>query len=175
MTRQRLDEMLASEGIGVCMRDAEQRVLSQNEHCREVCGERGGTVCDNGCIRLCEDDTARADDSEGSRLYADSEIFGRACDVTVIQSGDTRMTLLQPLEARHRRALSAFIDAGLSAREMAVIELVVQGLSNSQICERLNIARATLRTHLNRAYRKAREHGVEPLDLPPSRQAELRD
>jgi len=174
MAQQRLDETLASEGIGICLRDAGQRVLSQNDHCREVCGERGGAVCDAGCISLCDGDTARDGDSEGSRLYADSAIFGHACDVTVIQSGDTRVTLLQPLQARHRRALSAFIDAGLSKREMAVIELVVQGLSNKQICERLHIARATLRTHLNRAYRKAGEHGIEPMDLPPSRQAELR-
>lgn len=174
MTEQPLDDVLAAKGIGVCVRDAQQRVISQNEHCSSICGDRTGNICDEGCVSQCKQDTARAEDSEGSRLYADSDMFGEHCDVTVIQTGDKRVTLLQPLEARHQRALSAFIDAGLSEREMAVIQLVVQGLTNSEICTQLNIARATLRTHLNRAYRKAREHGVAPLDLPPSRQAELK-
>lgn len=169
-----LEQTLGDRGIGVCVRDGEQRVQSQNEACADLCGDRQGQTCDEGCVELCQADQARSEDAEGTRLYADKQIFGKSHDVTVIQSGDKRITLLQPLEARHQRALSAFLDAGLTKREMEVIGLVVQGRSNSEICEQLCISKATLRTHLNRAYRKAREHGVPPVDLPPSRQAELK-
>jgi DNA-binding CsgD family transcriptional regulator len=168
-----LDKVLGERGIGVCVRDSGQNVLSQNEASTALCGDRVGSACEEGCITLCKEDRSRAEDAEGTRLYADAELFGSPHDVTVIQSGEQRITLIQPLEARHQRALSAFTDAGLTPRENEVIELVVRGASNADICQQLCISHATLRTHLNRAYRKAREHGVPPVDLPPSRQAEL--
>ncbi len=42
----------------------------------------------------------------------------------------------------------------LSARELEVLRLVQQGLSNQQIAARLNIATSTVKTHINNIYGK---------------------
>jgi len=46
-------------------------------------------------------------------------------------------------------------DAGLTARELEITTLVGQGLSNTEIAERLFISPATAKTHVNRAMMKA--------------------
>jgi LuxR family transcriptional regulator, maltose regulon positive regulatory protein len=42
----------------------------------------------------------------------------------------------------------------LSARELEVLQLVDQGLSNQEIAARLNIAASTVKTHINNIYSK---------------------
>jgi len=44
--------------------------------------------------------------------------------------------------------------AGLSAREVEVLRLVAQGLTNEQIAEQLVISYRTVTTHLNSIYTK---------------------
>ncbi|RMX03070.1 DNA-binding response regulator [Corticibacter populi] len=45
-------------------------------------------------------------------------------------------------------------DAMLSARETEILRLVVDGLSNREIAERLHLSRYTVETHVKRIYRK---------------------
>lgn len=44
--------------------------------------------------------------------------------------------------------------AGLTPREWAVVEWLVQGLSNPQIASRLNISPRTVQKHLQRTFKK---------------------
>jgi DNA-binding NarL/FixJ family response regulator len=69
-------------------------------------------------------------------------------------------------------------DVGLSPREVEILALITQGLSNQQIAERLFLTINTLKTHIRGAYRKigatsraqavawALQHGFAPPDGP---------
>jgi len=59
---------------------------------------------------------------------------------------------MRPAGARLRALLRA--RYGLSAREAEVLELALQGLANKEIAAALGLAVGTVRTHLERAYRK---------------------
>ncbi|MFJ5262426.1 response regulator [Streptomyces sp. NPDC088387] len=43
---------------------------------------------------------------------------------------------------------------GLTRREAEVLTLIAQGLSNTEICDRLVVSRATVKTHINRIFAK---------------------
>jgi DNA-binding NarL/FixJ family response regulator len=49
--------------------------------------------------------------------------------------------------ARARRAPDVLIDAGMTPREIEVIELIGEGLSNKEIAQRLGIALHTVKSH----------------------------
>jgi DNA-binding CsgD family transcriptional regulator len=67
-------------------------------------------------------------------------------------------------------------DAGLSPREVEILALITQGLSNQQIVERLQLTINTLKSHIRSIYRKIRassrsqavawamQHGFAPPD-----------
>ena len=47
---------------------------------------------------------------------------------------------------------------GLTPREAEVLALIAEGLSNAQICSRLVVSQATVKTHINRIYAKIGAH-----------------
>jgi len=62
------------------------------------------------------------------------------------------------LNARSRISFTkntqALVYLGISERELEVLELVAQGLSNQQIADRLFVSINTVKTHLSRLYEK---------------------
>ncbi len=164
-----LAEALAAADVGVCVKDSEQRVLMQNEACLRVCGRQQGSVCTEGCMALYAGDRAPQWKGWGPRVYRNSRIHGSFHDVTLLCSAERIITFLQPLRDRYAMALEYFRDKGLTRRETEVISLIVKGVRNSDICERLAISKATLRTHLNHIYGKFRERGEIPEFIPANR------
>ena len=53
--------------------------------------------------------------------------------------------------------------SGFSSREKQVTALLVQGLINSSIAERLNLTLKTVQNYRNNIYRKLRVHNTEGL------------
>jgi DNA-binding NarL/FixJ family response regulator len=58
---------------------------------------------------------------------------------------------------REQSTATAEVDQ-LTTREREVLDLVVHGLSNKEICERLNVTLAAVRFHLKHIYQKLHVH-----------------
>ncbi len=167
-----LHDALLDGAVAVCVKDADGRVLMQDARCRQICGERSGTVCNDGCMALFAADHDRQWRDWGSSTYGNRTINGALFDVTMICSPQRITTLLQPLEERHHGALAHYARAGLTPREQEVLALALRGSTNAQIGAHLGISRATLRTHLNRIYAKLRQRGISTEFLPGCRARE---
>ncbi|MEU9337707.1 response regulator transcription factor [Streptomyces sp. NPDC048290] len=59
----------------------------------------------------------------------------------------------RPAEGDRGPEVAALPD-GLTPREAEVLALIAQGLSNTEICDRLTVSRATVKTHINRIFAK---------------------
>ncbi|MER6085715.1 response regulator transcription factor [Streptomyces sp. NPDC001833] len=89
------------------------------------------------------------------RTWLDPAVQARLVSlVTGIHSADPSTT------AAAGRATSSQPESGasgaesLTAREAEVLTLIAEGLTNAQICERLVISQATVKTHINRIFTK---------------------
>ncbi|UCC56351.1 MAG: helix-turn-helix transcriptional regulator [Gammaproteobacteria bacterium] len=164
-----LEQSLESVEIAICIKDSGKRVLSQNEYCRRICGDQSGKVCNQGCMALYASDRKQQWKDWGPRVYRNSLIHDSFHDVTLLCSAEHIITFLQPLSEKHAQALEYFRGKGLTRRETQIISHVIQGISNTSICKRLAISKATLRTHLNNIYRKFRERGELPEFIPANR------
>lgn len=160
---------LDAGGVVVCVKDSNKRVLSQNEYCRRLCGEREGEVCETGCMELYNRDSGHQWKDWGCRLYRNSFLHGGFFDVMLVCNAGSIITLLQPLKEKYEAALAYYREKGLTRRESEVVFLSIRGLTNTDICKSLSISRATLRTHLNNVYRKFRDLGEIPEFMPANR------
>ena len=166
-----LEEALSDAEIAVCVKDANRTVLMQNERCRGVCGDRGGDVCEDGCMTLQREDDSLQWPDWGTTVYRNAQIDGGHYDVTLICSSERIVTLLQPLEAKYEEAMAYYRAQDLTPRELEVVSLLLRGRSNTEITGELGISHATLRTHLNRVYSKLRDQGIATTFLPRRRTA----
>ena len=159
----------AKSNIGVCVKNPSRRILMQNDPCLITCGNRLGTVCSIGCMeRYANDDIAQWK-KRGMRFYKNVRRDGSYFEIALICTEHHIITLLQPLANRHTNAINYYRTMGLSKRELEIISEVIRGYSNRDICEKLSITKATLRTHLNRIYRKLEDLGEAPNYLPAKR------
>lgn len=164
-----LESSLEASNIAVCVKDRNKCVLSQNDYCRELCGDRVGELCETGCMELYASDNTQQWKDWGSRVYKNSFMHGGFFDVTLLCSAESLITFLQPLKDRYEMALAYYRDKGLTKREIEVVSLTIKGISNPEICSTLSISKATLRTHLNNVYHKLRDLGEVPEFMPANR------
>jgi len=170
-TNEILESSLEASNVAVCVKDQSKCVLSQNDYCRELCGEKVGELCETGCMELYASDRAQQWKDWGSRVYRNSFMHGGFFDVTLLCSSESIITFLQPLKDRYEMALAYYREKGLTKRETEVVALTIRGASNPEICETLSISKATLRTHLNHIYHKFRDLGEVPEFMPANRTA----
>ncbi|MGD8843056.1 MAG: helix-turn-helix transcriptional regulator [Gammaproteobacteria bacterium] len=164
-----LAESLQEDRIAVCVKDSDGKVLEQNALCRVLCGDCQGQVCRRGCMELYAGDDTQQWRQWGSRVYKNSRINDKYFDITLLCSDQHIVTFLQPLKDQYEKALRYYRERGLTRRETDVVALLIRGKTNPDICSRLSISRATLRTHLNNIYRKVRDLGEAPPFLPANR------
>ena len=72
---------------------------------------------------------------------------------TAAAQGRTR-----PLETADGRGVGGTLPDGLTPREAEVLKLIADGLTNAEICDRLVISHATVKTHVNRVFAKIGAH-----------------
>jgi DNA-binding NarL/FixJ family response regulator len=96
-------------------------------------------------------------DSAASRAHADrllAELDGLRMDVTLEQAVGAATLITQRAEPPAGAAPAAALPGGLTQRELEVLRLVAQGLTDAQVAERLVISRRTVSTHLTAIYGK---------------------
>ncbi|MGP4009218.1 response regulator [Streptomyces sp. 4N124] len=79
-----------------------------------------------------------------------------------VLSGDAGLSpsiqrrLLERLSEPEHPAAPAVPPDGLTPRETEVLELIAEGLSNPEIAKKLHVSTATIKTHVNNIFTKAR-------------------
>jgi DNA-binding CsgD family transcriptional regulator len=104
-----------------------------------------------------------------SRVYNNGFAHNAFFDVTLLCSDRHIITSLQPLKEKYDAALGYYRAHGLTRRQADVVSLAIQGVGNADICTRLSVSRATLRTHLNNIYHKLRDLAEVPEFMPVGR------
>src|SRR5262249_33275802 len=90
-----------------------------------------------------------------ARLLDDSWPLGaRAAAISIDQAIDTISTAARAPIAEATHAARPGYPAGLTAREVEVLRLVAQGLSDAEVAERLVLSRRTVHAHLASIYHK---------------------
>ncbi len=143
--------------VGVCIKDLEQKVLYQNDLSLHMCGQQMGQACEKACKKLCEEMQECSAISQGMRLFKCTEIEGVKVDITIINDGERISTFFYPLDNQQdqqQKQEAYFAERGLTKSEIRIMQMVLQGMINSEIAEKLFISKATLKTHLNNAYKK---------------------
>lgn len=143
--------------LGLCVKDLNKRVLFQNENSQKTCGTMMGEVCGKTCMRLYHQIEECAAISEGMKLFKATEVDGHKVDALIVNDGDRITTLLYPLDEaqdKFKKQEVFFKERGLTKSELKIMQMVLQGMTNSVIAEQLFISKATLKTHLNNIYKK---------------------
>ncbi|OFZ18745.1 MAG: hypothetical protein A2X94_06065 [Bdellovibrionales bacterium GWB1_55_8] len=149
-----MGRLFGPDGMGLCVKNSDKKVLFQNEVCKGICGNQNSQTCEIGCMSLYISDKSCPARSEGVQVFTDQLMHDRYMDVVVLNNARELVTILYPVETKHQRELQFLQDKGLSKRETEIAEMVVRGMTNSDIVKKLAISKATLKTHLNNVYKK---------------------
>ena len=164
-----LQQTFEGDSLGVCIKDSEGKVLQQNKLCLNICGDCLGKVCTVACMDLYAKDKSQQWQNWGSRVYNNSYAHNGYYDITMLCSEKNLITFLQPLKDKYKAALNYYKNLDLTKRETEIIGYIIQGASNSEICKKLSVSKATLKTHLNNTYKKISDKGVKLKYIPHKR------
>ena len=151
------DKMFGNNTVGFCLKDKSGKVLFQNNLSIELCGNQSMKICDKGCMLLYEKEIG-GKTPIGSQVFHSKDIDNELCDVILINDGEQLITFLVVLKDKIESDIEYFKKYKLSAREIEVLELVLKGQSNPEIAKALFISKSTLKTHLNKIYKKIPDH-----------------
>ncbi|GAA3090996.1 DNA-binding NarL/FixJ family response regulator [Kribbella aluminosa] len=106
-----------------------------------------------------DDDSVMAALKAGARGFltkdADAESIGRALEAAAdgqsILDADVQRRLIEGTTATPKPPT----DSGLTPRELEVLRLIAEGLSNTEIARHLVVSEATVKTHINHLFAKA--------------------
>lgn len=143
--------------LGLCVKDLDKKVLFQNENSTHTCGSMIGEVCEKACMKLYHQVEECAAVSEGMKLFKATEVNGHKVDALIVNDGQRITTLMYPLDEdqeKFKKQEEFFIERGLTKSELRIMQMVMQGMTNAAIAEKLFISKATLKTHLNNIYKK---------------------
>lgn len=164
-----LEQTFEEKNLGVCIKDAEGKVLRQNKLCQKICGNHQDKICEIACMELHAKDKSQQWQNWGSRVYNNRYVHDAYYDITLLCSDEHMITYLQPLEKKYKAALNYYKNMDLTKREVEVVTYMIRGVSNTEICNKISVSKATLKTHLNNIYKKIKDKGVELKYIPNQR------
>lgn len=152
--KQTVDALMDDDGCVVCIKDNEGKVLKQNQRCIDNCDNRVGKKCSDGCMIFYATLVENKGAGNRPRVLPSCHINGRYYDVVFLRGKEHLTTVLYPIEEKVTDAISSLDSYSLTPREREIAELILVGLSNRDVMKKLTISKSTLKTHLNRIYKK---------------------
>jgi ATP/maltotriose-dependent transcriptional regulator MalT len=150
------NQVFDKAGFGVCVVDLHAGLLYQNKRCKEICQCQGTASCPlaEGSKQCALAQITRNHPPGDLHVHRAQEINHQFYDVAHIHEEGRDYRLIFPLDAKVESLNDVIKDHGLTPRELEIVSMLVLGLTNERVSERLNIARNTLRVHLKSIYRK---------------------
>ncbi len=143
-----------SERIMICEKDLSGRVVHQNTACAGICSHRQGEVCKDGCMAHFAALMKTSAAVKNTLLLPTREINDAYYDVVFFRGDDRLTTVMHRVKGAFSEKLPTLDEFRLTDREYEIAKLMLRGHSNQEICKLLFISRPTLKTHVNRIYRK---------------------
>ena len=150
--------------FGVCVIDLNSGSVKHNEKCRSICkcGPDGSTDQGHSCVIK---NMAARYPAEGLFYRASLPVNDQVYDIVFIRDDLQTTCVLYPQAKKLASFEKIFRDAKLTQRELEITSMVILGMTNEKVCEKLKITKNTLRTHLKSVYRKLPPHSLEILGL----------
>ena len=145
-----------NDKMGVCIRNQDKDILFQNDMSVRLCNGSNGQ-CSKFCMKFSQDVEECQAINQGMRLFKNIEVGNTKMDLLIVHDGQNISTMMYPLNEDPRKAQKQeafFQSRGLTKSESQIMQMVLQGMKNAEIAEKLFISKATLKTHLNNAYKK---------------------
>ncbi|MBI2605404.1 MAG: response regulator transcription factor [Deltaproteobacteria bacterium] len=143
-----------SERIVICEKDLSGRVVHQNKACIGVCNHREGEVCKGGCMEYFAALMKTSVAEKSALLLPAREIRNAYYDIVFFRGDDRLTTVMHRVKGVLSEKLPTLGEFKLTEREYEIAKLMLRGHANQEICKLLFISRPTLKTHVNRIYRK---------------------
>ncbi|MEV7278765.1 response regulator transcription factor [Streptomyces sp. NPDC093111] len=156
-------DIVAEETVDVVLMDLRMPVMDGTEATRRL-SEAHPDVAVVVLTTFADDDSIMAALAAGARGYltknAGREDIARAIRAAAagqsVLDNEVRTRLLAAVTGAPRSAPGEPLPEDLTPREREVLALIGQGLPNRAIAERLFISEATVKTHINNLFAKAR-------------------
>jgi len=147
-TEEIINSLMTSDDYGICIRDANNNVVSQNLLCTRICGEKMGEECD-----LCEEGAV------SSSFPIDCQHIeggvGEKRRAIQVQNSSGKMKFFSSYENAALFYKHQIQAAELTSKEKEIVHYILKGKTNAEIKELIKVSKATLKTHLNHIYQKA--------------------
>lgn len=140
------------ENIAVCKKTQAGQVISQNEKCISICGNRQGQTCSDNCMHVHKSRNPRQ--TPGTNRYEYISINGKEYDILMLDDGNLLTTLLLELTEKTSVNQKFFGQFNLTKREKEIVDLLLRKKTNKSISDELCISPATLKTHINHIFKK---------------------
>ncbi len=145
--------LFLSDKLGVCVKTLDKVVLFQNQGSKKYCGDVLGTPCTTGCMEFYRESDMEAVNL-GTQFYANVKMHAATFDVLLVNDGTFLTTIFYPHCENKSELFSLFLNYGLTPREIEILALMAKGFSNKEITSKLFISPPTLKTHINKIYKK---------------------
>ncbi|MCB0406996.1 MAG: helix-turn-helix transcriptional regulator [Bdellovibrionales bacterium] len=146
--------------LGVCEKSPDGKVIFQNKKCLEICGDRKSRICEDGCMVEYKKIKKASLFNKGF-FYIKNISFAfhesptkKIADAILINLDNKLITLLYDRKEDLEKQTLELSSFDLSKAEKKIISMVLEGLTNAQIADKLCISRHTVKTHLNNIYKK---------------------
>lgn len=144
-----VSKALNSVNIGVCIKDTKKKVLFQNDVSKQLCEDKAGQVCNLNCTEMDKELKGICHTSMKNQL----KFKDKFVNAVFHKDGNQVTTFMFPSNQIEVIFQKPEIQA-LSKREQEVVRMILMGLSNNEIAEKLFISRLTVKTHINNIYKK---------------------
>jgi DNA-binding CsgD family transcriptional regulator len=145
-------DLFEAAPFGLCVVDLHGGVVYRNQRCSEFCGHTDGKC--HGSLDCPFGRLTRSELSSDVQLLSGFEYHGQLVDLAVFREGAREYRFVFPLDAKVGNAFELIRQHGLTNRELEIAALMVAGLPNGRIGEKLGVATNTIKSHIKSIYRK---------------------